>query len=387
MAGDFHGTIVNNLTYQVGPGQPQVATSAFEIVTGPAAFFDGLFGPTVANLALAAGLITAPQKAFYDSLPVAGDGDSIPNDKDDFIKQILNGQIGAFGYDPVGLSANLPQAEGLIDATLLAGDYLATHTYGWTQFDIDRDTQELRVVTYGIAPYSEQDLLADPDSVISRVPVVVSEFVVRPKLGARAGLVGDTLVVHGDPEDNQIEVTESGGLVRVSIDGQVVREVPKSEVEKIEVFGGDGNDTIVVADSVSIAAWLYGEGGNDTIVGGKKNNVILGGTGNDTLIGGKGLDVLIGGLGEDVIVGQQGSDLLVGGTTDFDDDAATLAEILRRWSGPGSYLHRIEDVSEILTAEALHDDGAVDILLGGQGLDWLLGDDGDLTPDKQPSEV
>ena len=88
MAGDFHGTIVNNLTYQTGPGQAQIATSAFEIVTGPVAFFDGRFGPNVVALAAAFGLITPEQQAFYDALPVAPDLDDIPNDKDDFIEPI-----------------------------------------------------------------------------------------------------------------------------------------------------------------------------------------------------------------------------------------------------------------------------------------------------------
>lgn len=41
LAGDFHGTLVNNLTYQLAPGQPQIATNAFEVVTGPAAFLTG----------------------------------------------------------------------------------------------------------------------------------------------------------------------------------------------------------------------------------------------------------------------------------------------------------------------------------------------------------
>ncbi|MCS6814866.1 MAG: alkaline phosphatase D family protein, partial [Cyanobacteria bacterium] len=180
IAGDFHGTIVNNLTYQTAPGGAQIATNAFEIVTGPAAFANGLFGPTVINLAAAAGLISPAEVAAYNALPVASDTDSIVNDKDDFLKQLLVAQTTPLGYDPVGLNNNLPQASGLINATLLQGDYVAAHTFGWTEFNIDPVTQQLRVTTYGINPYTDAEIAANPAGVSDRTPRIVSEFVVTP---------------------------------------------------------------------------------------------------------------------------------------------------------------------------------------------------------------
>jgi len=182
MAGDFHGTIVNNLTYQLGPGQEQIATDAFEVVTGPVAFFDGLFGPAVANISLAAGLLSEEEFAFLNSLPVAPDGDDIVNDKDDFIEQLLVAQTDVFGFDPVGLDTNLATADGLIDATLLQGDYVAVHNYSWTEFDIDPDTQKLTVTTFGIDAFSEADILADPDAILSLTPQIITQFEVNPTL-------------------------------------------------------------------------------------------------------------------------------------------------------------------------------------------------------------
>ena len=186
IAGDFHGTFVNNLTYQTTPGGEQIATNAFEIVTGPAAFNDGLFGPTVINLGVAGGLITEEQKAFYDSLPIANDPDSEINDRDDFIKNLLQEQALSLGYDPVGLNNNLDIAAGAIDGELLQGDYVATHTFGWTEFDIDAETQQLRVITYGVDAYSEAELLANPNAIINLTPRVVSEFVVNPQANSLA---------------------------------------------------------------------------------------------------------------------------------------------------------------------------------------------------------
>jgi phosphodiesterase/alkaline phosphatase D-like protein len=188
VAGDFHGTIVNNLAYQellTGGTEDAVVVeytpiSAFEVITGPVAFFDALLGPSTVNLAASAGVLSPFLKAFYDKLPVAPDPDSIVNDKDDFLKSLVNTQLEVFDYDPIGLNENNPGAEGLINAELLQGDYLACHTFGWAEFEIAPETQELFVTVYGLDAYSEADLLADPNSVISRVPKVVSQFVVYP---------------------------------------------------------------------------------------------------------------------------------------------------------------------------------------------------------------
>ena len=134
VAADVHMTSVNNLTYQTEPFSEQIPTSVFEVTTGAIAF-DQPTGEILGNL------ITAdnPELAeTYNSLPVAPDSDDLPNDRDDFVKQGINDTLlTPLGFDPIGLDNNLPQAEGLIDAELVQGDYYVGHTYGWTEFDID----------------------------------------------------------------------------------------------------------------------------------------------------------------------------------------------------------------------------------------------------------
>lgn len=184
VSADIHGTLVNNLTYQTSVGGPQIATGAFEITTGSVAY-DAPFGTTVGGLASQLGLLSPAQFAFYNSLPSAPDADSIPNDKDDFIKSLTNQQLAPLGYDPLGLDANLPQAAGTINAQLLQGDYTATHTFGWTEFEIDPLTRALLVTTYGITPYTEEQIAAatsadDFSGITSRDPVIVSQFRVTP---------------------------------------------------------------------------------------------------------------------------------------------------------------------------------------------------------------
>jgi len=220
LAGDFHGTIVNNLAYQelsADPNSTYGLTStpidAFEVVTGPAAFFNSLLGPSLVGLASKAGLLNPFLKAYYDSLPVRPDTDNVTNDKDDFIKTLTDAQLEPLAYDPIGLNNNLPAAEGLIDAELIQGDYMACHTYGWAEFDIDVDTQDLLVTVYGIDAYSDDELLADPNSILAREPRIVSHFKVHPKMTQIGDFDADNDV---DFEDYTVLssswLAETGGL-------------------------------------------------------------------------------------------------------------------------------------------------------------------------------
>jgi len=175
VAADIHGTLVNNLTYQTAPFQPQISTGAFEISTGAVAFEEP-FGPTVAGLAAQLGFISPAEKAFYDSLP------ALPGlGKDNFIESLINGQTKPLGYDPMGLT-NSP-----IQVTNSVGGYVATHVYGWTEFNIDRDSKALTVTTYGIPPYTYDQLQANTAAVVGQQPTVWQTFSVQPVIGADFG--------------------------------------------------------------------------------------------------------------------------------------------------------------------------------------------------------
>ncbi len=76
---------------------------------------------------------------------------------------------------------------------------------------------------------------------------------------------------------------------------------------KSTVNGGAGNDYIFTTGS---ANRLYGEEGNDTILGGSANDTVDGGVGNDSLRGGSGNDHLYGGNGNDTLYGDNGNDYI-----------------------------------------------------------------------------
>ncbi len=164
VAADIHGTIVNNLYYQESADGPRVDTAMWEITTGSVGY-DAPFGPTVITLGTEAGLIKPNQAELFRQLPLLG--------KDAIIKAVLNEQYTAFGLDPIGLQ------DSAIPAELIKGDYLAVNTYGWTEFEIDAATQALLVTTYGIEPYSQAELEADPAVITARQPAIVSQFRVQ----------------------------------------------------------------------------------------------------------------------------------------------------------------------------------------------------------------
>lgn len=171
ISADLHTMLVNNLTYQNGLNDLLQGThtpvAAWEIITGSVSFSEPL-GPTVVGIAADLGLIDEEQQAAYFN--------GTPEEQDVFMETLINAQIEPLGYSPVGLE----DAEG-IDAELISGRYHATNVFGWTEFEIDADTQALRVITYGITPYTQEELEANPDEILGREPQVVSEFVVQPQ--------------------------------------------------------------------------------------------------------------------------------------------------------------------------------------------------------------
>jgi phosphodiesterase/alkaline phosphatase D-like protein len=358
VAADIHGTFVNNLTYQETVGDiltgNRIATDVWEITTGSVAF-DQPFGQTVIDFATTAGLLSPAERAFYDLLPISPDTDNIPNDKDDFLKAAFQTlAIGPGGFDPIGLDNNLPQAEGLINATLLQGDYVAAHTFGWTQFDIDPETQNLLVTTYGIEPYSEAELLADPTAILSRTPQIVSQFEVTPN---------GFSVVNGDGADN----TTVGDSFSNRINGFSGDDTLAGELGNDIILGGDGDD-VLRGDGNSRRSRAGGRnGGDDIIRGGAGNDRIGGKAGNDLLYGDAGNDQIWGDDGDDLLRGGLGDDILTG--DDFSGGQGSDTFVLALGEGTDTVVDFEVDIDVIGLAGGL---GVGDLSVSQSGADTLV---------------
>lgn len=174
VAADIHGTLINNITYSLAPDAPQFATQAFEVTVGPVAYYQTL-GEVVIEDGIQKGYVSEAERQTYLTLPIAPDSDNLPDDRDDFVKAILNKELLANDFDPLGLAGSK------INARLIVGDYVVLHSYGWSEFTIDAEAQKLTVTTWGLPPYSERDLQVQRTNILAGKPKIVSQIEVLPK--------------------------------------------------------------------------------------------------------------------------------------------------------------------------------------------------------------
>lgn len=163
IAADIHCTVTNNLLYQEEFGAPQIETSMWEITTGAVAFAPP-FGPLTV--------------AVLRAIPLAGDlfwlvyRDKDRADMDEQVAWAMDLLLDRWGLTRIGLE------DAPVRATLLEGSWVSLHAYGWTEFDVDPQTQWLTVTTYGLDWYDRDDVVERPFELLAMRPEVVSRFVV-----------------------------------------------------------------------------------------------------------------------------------------------------------------------------------------------------------------
>ena len=132
------------------------------------------------------------------------------------------------------------------------------------------------------------------------------------------------------------------------------------------LVGSNGNDTLAGGDADNV---LIGRNGNDSLSGAGGNDLLYGGTGGDTLSGGDGNDVLTADNNDDLVMGDGGSDSLSGGQGND-----TL------WGGEGADTLSGGNDRDLLMGEEGNDllmgNRGADTLQGGQGSDTLSGGSG-----------
>jgi phosphodiesterase/alkaline phosphatase D-like protein len=180
IAADIHGTVINDLTYQrredvltalATSGNPLAApqriTSAFEITTGSVAF-DPAFGDAVTRLLafVPGGQIVLAQLLASVNVNNLDEFKQLPMTvKNAAMQALIDQQLSNLGYTPIGLQGN-----NLIKAKLKQGSNAALFSFGWTRFDIGSESHNLKITTYGIEPYTSQNLADNSAEVINRKP-------------------------------------------------------------------------------------------------------------------------------------------------------------------------------------------------------------------------
>jgi hypothetical protein len=217
----------------------------------------------------------------------------------------------------------------------------------------------------------------------------------------------DTL--HGPDIANTWQIS---GANAGSLDGNV------SFASIQNLTGGAGNDTFQFQTGGSLAGKIDGGGGTNAldysayqgtilvdlllnnasligqgvfnmanVTGSQGNSLIVGDAATTALTGGTGRNVLIGGGGTETITGGGGFNLLIGGSTIYDRNLTALQDLQQYWDNPNAttldqLVNPLKSKKGVvvngrllmLNSSTVHDDNAVDRLIGGSGANWFIKD-------------
>jgi Ca2+-binding RTX toxin-like protein len=219
---------------------------------------------------------------------------------------------------------------------------------------------------------------------VESIGSVINTIILQPDPVQQSEL---TLIVGGlDNVNDQIlfepATVNSQPAARVYYNGS---DMGAFAVERLIVYGQGGDDLIQVNAAIGLDARLYGQAGNDILVGGAGHDILIGGIGNDILYGFGGRDLVFGGLGQDFVQGAgfsgsavgDDSDIVVGGYVTFDLEPKKLNDLALLWRSPSaSYEDRITAARTTTFGlrynETVFDDWSLDYVFGATDLDWFL---------------
>ena len=179
-----------------------------------------------------------------------------------------------------------------------------------------------------------------------------------------ARLYDGLLAVEGTNADDRIALRVQAGnpaILQVDLgdDGSGEFSIPRAEVARISLDGGNGEDSLRIDESNgvftdTIPTTIHGGNGNDRIVGGAGAITLQGDNGDDVLIGGSGVETLIGGNGDDSIDGNKGNDvaLLGNGNDTFVWDPGDGSDTVEGQNGRDTMLFNGADASERVVLSA-----------------------------------
>src|SRR5262249_6463669 len=112
---------------------------------------------------------------------------------------------------------------------------------------------------------------------------------------------------------------------------------------------------------------------------------------------GAGRSILIGNKGVDSVVGGTKDDIVIGGYTNYDSSSSAndvaLEAILTEWQSADSYSTRVSKIKsgvpggyKLVFGTTVHDDGKANTLTGNAGTDWFFQGALDTITDHQSGE-
>jgi Ca2+-binding RTX toxin-like protein/6-phosphogluconolactonase (cycloisomerase 2 family)/PKD repeat protein len=159
------------------------------------------------------------------------------------------------------------------------------------------------------------------------------------------------LQIVGTRGNDVVTVNAAGGkLYKVHADQSKDLSFNTSDVARMMIFMGDGDDNVSIAENIEPAVTIDGGNGNDHLNAARGPAVLMGGAGEDFLMGGSGNDLIYGGPGNDTLHGKSGDDMLIGGPG-----------VDSLYGGLGNDLFIDADQSEIKDLATVHHTGTYDL--------------------------
>lgn len=149
----------------------------------------------------------------------------------------------------------------------------------------------------------------------------------------------------------------------------------------IRVYAGDGDDIINASvdqsSAISVPVEIYGEKGNDYLIGGSSTDTLYGGDGDDYLRGSCGADNYFGGLGSDTVTYYQDAISCPAHVTN--GVSVSLDGVANDTDGDNA------GDPETYSIEHIHGTDGPDILVGGSGWTMIYANGGNDTINVQDS--
>ena len=314
---------------------------------------------------------------------------------DDILTGGFGNENGLFGGDGID-TASYAGRTGVVYADLTAGygtvDYYAADTYDHIENLTGGSGRNTLIgdsgnnVLTGGAANDQLHGFAGADHLIGGA----GNDMLNGGLGAdslEGGAGDDSLLI--DAADTTINGGDGFDSALVQTADAVTLNMGTASIEWAR--GNDGADTFTAA-SQTVAVYIYGMDGNDTLTGSAFGDYLDGGAGNDTLLGGDGADILFGNTGADIMRGQDGDDTLIELGGDSLIDGGDGFDSLFVWSDTGLTLNLTTASIEWVQGSVLGNDnlngagntvntflygwGGNDTLTGGWADDYIAGGDG-----------
>lgn len=141
---------------------------------------------------------------------------------------------------------------------------------------------------------------------------------------------------------------------------------------------------------------VIGGSRNDSLIGNSNANVLVGGPGDDYLDGQAGNDLVIGGLGLDQLNGGANDDIVIAGRTTLDGNINGLNELIAEWKSTATFTTRVARLrsgvgasraSLIAKSTVLNDTTSGDRIYGGTGQDWFFRSREEIVTDQVFGEI